>query len=419
MKRNGLSAAGLLAALALLALAPPPGRAQAVASAYQAFSDILNPDPNSGLTTFRSLLVPMGGLAEGMGTAYTAVARDSSYFESNPAASSCLDYTELAVFHNNWIADSKIEGAVYTIRYKGLGFGVGGKWLYLPFTAYDDFGERSGSGYYSEAMAGFNVSYNLFPGYYFNGIAVGATGKLAYRSIPAVEDESITETNNALAVMVDLGMLTRFNFVKLYHARAKNASLGLALKNFGPPVLGDPLPTAATFGMAYSPLRPVLISLDLTKPINLLEPESSEGLYAAAGTLVQITDFFQFQGGLLVKGGNPRLSVGTAFTIETIRLNVNYTLDLTTQLTPLNRISIQAAFSLGDLGRAELAKRVDILYLSGLEAEASGDIAKAMADWTEALRLDPTFDPARDSLKTALGTVELQQTMESLQRLEP
>ncbi len=198
MKRNGLSAAGLLAALALLAIAPHPGRAQAVASAYQAFSDILNPDPNSGLTTFRSLLVPMGGLAEGMGTAYTAVARDSSYFESNPAASSCLDYTELAVFHNNWIADSKIEGAVYTIRYKGLGFGVGGKWLYLPFTAYDDFGERSGSGYYSEAMAGFNLSYNLFPGYYFNGIAVGATGKLAYRSIPAVEDESITETNNAL-----------------------------------------------------------------------------------------------------------------------------------------------------------------------------------------------------------------------------
>jgi opacity protein-like surface antigen len=419
MKRTWLFAARILAAVAVLSLSAPLAGAQVLASAYQAFSSILNPDANSGETTFRSLLVPMGGLAEGMGTAYTAVAKDSSYFESNPAASSCLDYTELAIFHNNWIADSKIEGAVYTIRYKGLGFGIAGKWLYLPFTAYDDFGDRSGSGYYSEAMAGFNVSYNLFPGYYFNGIAVGATGKIVYRSIPSVDDESITATNNAMGVMLDSGLLTRFNFVKLYHSRAKNTSIGLALKNLGPPVLGDPLPTVATFGAAYSPLRPLTISLDVSKPINLVSPDESEGLYGAVGALMQVTDFFQFQGGLLVKGGNPRISVGSSFTIESIRLNVNYTLDLTTQLTPLNRISIQAAFSLGDLGRAELAKKVDNLYLSGLEAEARGDIDAAIADWTEALKLDPTFDPARESLKTAQGTVELQQTMESLQRLEP
>ena len=406
------------AVLAFLCLSTPRVGAQLVASAYQLYASFLNPDSYSGETTFRSLLVPMGGLAEGMATAYTAVAKDSSYFESNPAASCCLATTELAVFHNNWIADSKIEGAVYTIRYKGLGFGLAGKWLYLPFTAYDDFGDRSGAGYYSEAMAGFNMSYNLFPGYYFNGLAIGATGKLAYRSMPTVDDESQTESNNALAVMVDAGMLTRFNFMKLYSARAKNCSVGLVVRNMGPPVLGDPLPTVATLGLAYSPLRPILVSLDLTKPINLVELADSESFYGAAGALVNITDFFQLQGGLLIKGGNPRISIGSSFVIESVRLNVNYTLDLTTQITPLNRISIQAAFSLGDLGRAELAKKVDTLYLSGLEAEARGDLPEAISFWTEALQLDSTFDPARESLRTAQGTVELQATMESLQKLQ-
>jgi hypothetical protein len=110
--------------------------------------------------------------------------------------------------------------------------------------------------------------------------------------------------------------------------------------------------------------------------------------------------------------------VGSSFTVESMRLNMNYTLDLTTQFTPLNRISIQAAFALGDLGRAELAKRVDTLYLSGLDADARGDIVAAISYWGEALKLDPTFDPARESLETAKRTIELQATMESLQKLK-
>ncbi len=407
----------MLAVTAALCLSTPMAGAQAIPSAYQAVINWLNPDPNTGLTTFRSLLIPMGGLAEGLGTAYTAVVKDSSYFEYNPAVSSSLDATELAIFHNNWIADTKIEGAVYTIRYKGLGFGAAGKWLYLPFTAYDDFGQRSGSGYYSEAMTGFNVSYNFLRGYYFPGFAIGATGKLAYRSMPAVDDGS-TAGNSSIAIMLDGGLLTRFNFLKFYSSRSKNLSLGFTVKNIGPPVLGDPLPTIATLGLAYSPIRPLVMSLDLSQPINLRDLKRSENFFAALGAYLQVTDFFQFQGGFLVKGGNPRISVGSSFAVESMRLNVNYTLDLTTQFTPLNRISIQAAFDLGDLGRAELAKRVDTLYLSGLDADARGDIAEAIAYWSEAIKLDPTFDPARESLVTAKRTIELQATMESLQKLK-
>jgi len=222
----------------LLAVAPR-ANAEAISDIYQIISNILNIDQNAGLTTMRSLLIPMGGLNEGMGTAYSAVAKDSSYFESNPAASSLLDSTELSVFHNQWIADTKIEGFVYTIRTKNLGFGVGGKWLYLPFTATDQFGDRVGAGYYSESMLGANVSYNFFPGFYFSGLSVGATGKIAYRSMPTV-DSGATAGNSALGVMIDGGMLSRFNFAKS-SAIAWSGSIG-----------GSGLPARCRIGSAKS-----------------------------------------------------------------------------------------------------------------------------------------------------------------------
>jgi opacity protein-like surface antigen len=413
MKRT----AGILAFALLIAVAPRAS-ADSYSDIYQVISNLLNIDRNSGRTTMRSLLIPMGGLAEGMGTAYTAVAKDSSYFEANPAASSTLDYTELSVFHNNWIADTKIEGAVYTIRSQNLGIGIGGKWLYLPFSATNQFGDRVGAGYYSESMAGFNISYNFFPGFYFNGISVGATGKIAYRSMPAVESGA-TANNSALGVMLDAGVLSRFNFLKFYSSRSKNLSLALAVKNLGPPVQGDPLPTDATVGLAYSPVRPMTFSLDVTQPIDLTDISKSESLSVAGGALLQVSDFFKLHSGLLIKGGNPRITIGSTFDVELARITVNYTLDLTTQFTPLNRISVQAAFSLGDLGRADIAKKVDTLYLNGLDAYSRGEADSAITLWDEALRLDSTFDPARESRDAALASKGLKQTMTDLQKIQP
>jgi hypothetical protein len=394
--------------------------AQTFSGIYQLIANQLNIDQNAGQTTMRSLLIPMGGLDESMGTAYSAVAKDSSYFESNPAAASLLDYTELSVFHNNWIADTKIEGAVYTIRYKNFGIGIGGKWLYVPFTATDDYGDQVGAGYYSESMLGLNMSYDFFPSFYFSGLSVGATGKMVYRSMPTVDDGSTsTAGNSALGYMVDLGLLSRFNFLKTYSSRTKNFSVALTLKNFGPPVYGDPLPTIASVGLAYSPIRPVTLSLEATQPIDLIDLSASEAFYASGGVLVQCTDFFSFQGGLLIESGNPRITIGSSFDIDLAKITVNYTLDLTTQLTPLNRISIQAAFSLGDLGRADIAKKVDTLYLNGLDAYSRGEVDSAISLWEEALGLDPSFDPARESRDAALAAKALKQTMIELQGIKP
>jgi len=166
-------------------------------------------DPNTGLTVFPTLLIPMGGKYEGMGTAYTAVAQDSGFLEANPSASSSLSITELSFFHHSWIADSNLEGVVYTARYDDLGIGVGGKFLYVPFTEYNEWGDRESSGYISETVATFNVSYNFLSDFSFYGLGVGANLKTAYRNIP----NTFYPDQSALTAMMDFGILTRFNFI--------------------------------------------------------------------------------------------------------------------------------------------------------------------------------------------------------------
>ena len=180
------------------------------------FTDLFA-DPNTGGTAFPILMVPSGGKYEGMGTAFTAVAFDSGFLESNPSASSVLDYTELSFLHHNWIADTRLEGVIYTMRFNDLGIGFGGKFLYVPFTGYDEWGESTGGGYYSESIATANVSYNFLSSYSFFGLAVGANLKIAYRSVPQVD---YPDQSTAIG-MVDLGALTRFNFLKFYTSRSK------------------------------------------------------------------------------------------------------------------------------------------------------------------------------------------------------
>ena len=127
-----------------------------------------------GLTVFPTLSIPLGGRYQGMGTAYTAVSQDSGFFDSNPSASSLLNYSELSFLHNNWVADSTVEGVVYTMRFNDFGIGFQAKFLYSSFTGYDDIGDRKSGGYYSESVATLNASYNFFSSYYFYGFAVGA-----------------------------------------------------------------------------------------------------------------------------------------------------------------------------------------------------------------------------------------------------
>ncbi|MDR1506678.1 MAG: UPF0164 family protein [Treponema sp.] len=396
---------------------------------YGSISDIYGLDDNAGLTAFPVLNIPMGGRAEGMATAFTAVADDLTFIEWNPAGSSMLEYTELGFFHNNWIADTRIEGIVFASRLGDLGYGASAKWLYTPFSEYNMFGERVSKGYYSEAVASLNASYNFFPGYYFAGISVGANLKGAFRFVPdysTADDrgnsgEIISGSGmdqSAVMAMVDIGVLTRFNFLKMYHARDNNTSAALVIRNLGPPAGGDALPTVATASLAYKPIRPLILDFDFSVPVNLTGVALSEKPYWAAGINVNVTRFLSMRAGLLGKTGGYRVTMGSAVDLGKIALDLNYSLDLLTQFTPLNRVSVAVRFNFGDQGRGELSRRVDILYLEGLDAYSGGRYDVATQRWQEALDLNPRFDPAREGIELVESSRALDDHIREMQILD-
>ena len=368
----------------------------------------------AGLTAFPTLEIPVGGEYEALATAYTAGARDVSYFEANPAASADLAVSELALFHNDLIADTSMEAIGYTTRFEDFGIGFAAKSLFVPFTAYDGFGVQRSTGRYNEIVLGANVAYNFFDSFYYSGLGVGMNAKVAYRSIPAI----VASGQNALGAMVDIGLLTRFDVLKGYASRERNAAIGLVLKNLGPDVAGEPLPTEAVAGIAFSPLRPVMITTDVIAPFHVLFSQPTESLGVAAGFVVAATEFFSVRGGFLLRNGNPRVSIGAGVDLERVTLTANYTLDMTTQLGALDRFSIQAGFSFGDRGRAKREARVRELYLDSLEAFASGDLERTILLAGQAAELDPSFQPATETVALAERMLALQRGIEAIRTNE-
>ncbi|MDR0598050.1 MAG: UPF0164 family protein [Treponema sp.] len=391
--------------------------------------DIYGVDDNAGLTAFPVLNIPLGGRAEGMAGSFSAVADDISFLEWNPAGSSMLPKTELAFFHNNWIADTKIEGAAFASRYKDFGFAAGGKWLYTPFTEYNIYGERASKGYYSEAVATLNGSFNVLSGYYFSGVSLGVNIKGAFRFVPDFSDSDDMDNKtgslvpgsgreqSAAMAMADIGALTRINFLKFYNSRDRNFSFALTLRNLGPPAKGDPLPSVAVAGLSWKPLRPILLSFDYSFPINTTDFDLSERPYWAAGLSAQITGFLSMRGGLLAKHGNVRIAVGSAVDLKNLSLDLNYTLDLLTQLTPLNRVSLGVRFNLGDQGRADREAEAEALYIQGLSAYAQGELDRARFYWEEALKTDPRFEPAAEGLSLIIRSRDLMGRIDEMQSL--
>ena len=364
---------------------------------------------NTGLTVFPTLIIPSGGEFEGMATAYTAVARDVSFLDANAAASATLELTELTFTHNNWIADTYVDGVVYATRFDNLGFAVGGKFLHVSFTRYG-LSEQLGTGRYSEGTVGANVSYNFLETFSYPGLSVGATLKSAYRYVP----EIVAPGQSAVGFAADVGLLTRLSVPPYYPSRSPNFAAGVAAKNFGPPVEGEPLPSQITTGLAYAPIRPVTIAMDLIVPVSLAPGVGAERMSGAIGSSVQITPFFSAQTGVLLRWGGTRIAMGATLRLPDVTIVSNYTLDLATQFSNLNRLSVQAQLNFGDRGRGALRDRVDQLYLDAWLLSASGDLEEAVVLLERALELDETFTPASELLLLTQRSLDLQEELRDI-----
>ncbi len=394
----------------------------AASTTYARISELFGIDPNAGTNSFLTLTIPSGGRYEGMGTAFTAMSSDSSFLDSNPAASSYIKNSELTFYHNNWIADTNLESVTYTSRWNDFGIGIGGKFLYLPFTGIDDWGDRAqnsdgsfSSGYYTETIITLNMGYTFLNDYYFRGIAVGANMKMGYRGVPY----NIAPDQSALALMADFGIQSQFNVLKFFSSRDKNFSVGVVVKNLGMEFIRDPdpLPTMISTGIAYSPIRPLTWAFDVNIPFNL-DGSDAEKISYSTGMDLSMTSFLSVQTGFLIKTGMPRFSVGSSLDLEKFSLTANYTLDLTTQVTQLDRFSLALKLNLGDFGRMSRIERSQLLYLQGLEEYANGEITKAIEFWEQSLEIRPDFTPAVEMIETARKTLDLNKKIEENQTID-
>lgn len=405
----------------------------AYASYSDAFSSLIS--PNEGLTVFRSLYIPSGGRAEAMGSAFTALSNDISFFDYNPAASAILENTEAAVSHNAWIADSALETLAFTQRSGTTGYGAALRCFYVPFTEYNIFGERVSRGYYSESIAAINASHTFLSGYDFKGVTVGANIKGGYRSVPDYADNITNEVisgsglaQSAFTVMGDIGVLLRFNGAKFYSSRDTNINVGFAITNLGAAFtnLGSDsglqtdsgLPSKAALGLSYKPISPLVLTIEFQQPFNLMDIEKSEQWAAGAGFDLQLTSFFAIQSGFLLKGANPRISLGGEFLVDKFQINVNYTFDLTSSINPINRISLSAKIELGDRGRSKIQEKINTLYNNGLNLYRLGDMQGAIENWQAVLELDSGFDPAKNGIKAASNAIQLQERIIEIQTLD-
>jgi len=368
-------------------------------------------DPNTGLTILPTLLIPLGGRFEGMGTAFTAMANDSGFIESNPAGSAMLEKDEISLHHHSWIADSNLEGIVYSSRIHNLGFGMAGKFLFLPFTHYGDWAIPVSQGVISETIGILNVSYNFFKNYYFSGLAVGLNVKGAFRHVPEViyPDQSIA------AGMIDMGLLTRFNLLKFFSSRSRNFSIGLAAKNIGIQSGDDPLPMVFSTGIAYSFIKPLTLAIDFNLPFSF-NPEQypAEKWNIAAGIDINITNFVSVQTGFQLKE-NPHVSLGCAVKMSQFSIVTNYNLDLSGSFNPIDKFSVEVKIRLGHREEIKKQQAVDKLFAQGLKAYANGNYLLALDFWEKTLDLDPTFLIAQKYIDITKKYIELQEEMENKQ----
>lgn len=386
-------------------------------------------DDNEGETAFRSLLIPFGGRSESMGEAYTGLSDDISFFQYNAAASSLQTETQLSVFHNSWIADSKLDAIAYTTRFGHLGLGTYFSSFYLPFTEYNLFGDRVASNYYSESFAGLNISYNFLAGYNFKGLALGANLKAGWRAVPDFTDNESDEIlansgieQSAFASLVDIGLMMQFNFLKYFSSREPNVRFGLSAQNLGFTLTGfgsesglkidEGLSTILAAGLSLKPIKPLLLAFDFKQPVNFFNITTYLKPYFCFGAAFKFTTFASLLGGFEIKGGNPKISAGFEFEILKVRLNFNYSLDLTSSFNPLNKVSISAKLLLGDRGRAQIDALVDKYYQEGLTLFTNREYEEAIKIWQEALKLNKRFDPAILGIETAQYRINILKKME-------
>jgi len=357
-----------------------------------------------GTNFFPFLLQDYGGRSRGLSGAFTSVADDIGTIEKNPAGTASLKNTELFVSHTKLMGDVNYNTLAYSMRFNDLAFGFSTRLLYMPFTHFNTWGENAGSGIITNTVITLNFSYNLLRTYDFFGLSLGGNAKLYIYGVPEV----IAPEQSRVNVVFDIGLLTRFNFLKGYKTTEKNFSVGLSVKNLGPFVDDEPPPTTASLGISYKPIEVLLISVDFNYLINY-SAQTYKNWSVNTGIEWKFTQYSSLLAGFTLKS-SPSFSLGINLDFDDFTVTVVYNPDF----LDVSKFSVSASLKLGDLGRSNKEINIRKLYAASLKLISEGNYNEAKEQLLQLLKIDPLYTPAKVSLKQCEKQIQTESDLKNI-----
>ena len=355
---------------------------------------------DAGLTGGAFLKIPVGGRMVGMAEAFTAVADDPYALAGNVAGISRNRDLEISFSHLEWFGDVNCEFLAFTKSFfKGIGgfdstLGLALQYLHVPdFAQYNDWGESIGTARFSD--------YLVIAGY---GQAVGPVN--AGVALKYVNEASLGKGDGALTFNFGLLYSLRLPAFKLFKRDfiACPLDFGFLLENWsmGTRIGGFATPTLWKLGVAFRPVDPFLLAVDLQ-----LTPENR--LRLNTGLEYSLNNMFYFRFGYRFFGYDSdsyTMGLGARFTIAGKIIKA----DLSFAPASVLGNTIGLSLSMKYPGRIsdEDRKTADVLYYRGIYYFTLGDLEKAVEMWRLALKFDPEMEQARVKIEQALKLKELE-----------
>jgi hypothetical protein len=272
-----------------------------------------------GTTGADVLKVALGARPNALGGAYSAVGGDVQAVLFNPAALSTLPGADAVFLHFLSLEEVTYEMLGYGQPVKDLGT-LGGTLVWRTMPTIDNPGAADNPVAANDVVATLGLSRKLtelLPGLGapFNGLAVGAAGKIIYSSLREA---------HAVDGALDLGVCWSDQVF------TRPVTVAAAIQNIGPPLKfieqADPLPLTVRLGLAVIPYSD-------SRHRGLITAEETyctDGqLKTALGAEYALLDTVFFRVGYTLAGqdnlGGPAGGLGVAFSAGGFRARIDYT----------------------------------------------------------------------------------------------
>jgi len=338
-----------------------------------------------------------GSRALSLGGAFVGLCDDVYYMDSNPAGGDIKSIYKVSVLHQEWIEDVNYEAIRISRGFNDIFFiGAGITYLYLPFTYYDYYGQKSDNSYIiSQGLGILNAGFKLQK----YDIYIGSNLKFFYNNVP----ESLYKDQSYFILASDIGVIKKTNLLKRFIGPEPSLVFGLALRNIGYSRLIEKLPAEVHAGISYRPIRNLLISTEMGVP--LYEP-----VYGSIGAEYDFHKTFFIDGGIQIKE-NPMFSIGLGYKRNDLQINVSYT----PTIAFYNMMSVSLSYSFGEQEKEKKEIEVEILLIKAFKLFSERQYQEALDVIAKVLEIDPKNPRALSLKKTMEIQLELKERLEKIE----